>query len=234
MGTPHNSANVGDISDKILLPGDPMRAKYIAENFLEDISCYNEVRGMYGYTGYYKGKRVSVQGTGMGMPSMHIYANELMDVYGAKRLIRVGTCGSLREDVKLKDVVIAIGSTTDSNMNRDRFGSISFAPTADFFLLKNAYEESQKQGISAIVSNIFTSDKFYDDNGAKKNGLAAAYGIAAVDMETCELYTLAAKYHAQALTMLTVSDHLVTGERCTTEERQTSFQDMIKVALEII
>ena len=234
MGTPHNSANVGDISDKILLPGDPMRAKYIAENFLEDISCYNEVRGMYGYTGYYKGKRVSVQGTGMGMPSMHIYANELMDVYGAKRLIRVGTCGSLREDVKLKDVVIAIGSTTDSNMNRDRFGSISFAPTADFFLLKNAYEESQKQGISAIVSNIFTSDKFYDDNGAQKNGLAAAYGIAAVDMETCELYTLAAKYHAQALTMLTVSDHLVTGERCTTEERQTSFQDRIKVALEII
>ncbi len=234
MGTPHNSANVGDISDKILLPGDPMRAKYIAENFLEDISCYNEVRGMYGYTGYYKGKRVSVQGTGMGMPSMHIYANELMDVYGAKRLIRVGTCGSLREDVKLKDVVIAIGSTTDSNMNRDRFGSISFAPTADFFLLKNAYEESQKQGISAIVSNIFTSDKFYDDNGAQKNSLAAAYGIAAVDMETCELYTLAAKYHAQALTMLTVSDHLVTGERCTTEERQTSFQDMIKVALEII
>ena len=164
MGTPHNSANVGDISDKILLPGDPMRAKYIAENFLEDISCYNEVRGMYGYTGYYKGKRVSVQGTGMGMPSMHIYANELMDVYGA----------------------------------------------------------------------IFTSDKFYDDNGAQKNSLAAAYGIAAVDMETCELYTLAAKYHAQALTMLTVSDHLVTGERCTTEERQTSFQDMIKVALEII
>lgn len=234
MGTPHNSANVGDISDKILLPGDPMRAKYIAENFLEDISCYNEVRGMYGYTGYYKGKRVSVQGTGMGMPSMHIYASELMDVYGVKRLIRVGTCGSLREDVKLKDVVIAIGSTTDSNMNRDRFGSISFAPTADFFLLKNAYEESQKQGISAIVSNIFTSDKFYDDNGAQKNSLAAAYGIAAVDMETCELYTLAAKYHAQALTMLTVSDHLVTGERCTTEERQTSFQDMIKVALEII
>lgn len=234
MGTPHNNANPGDIADRILLPGDPMRAKFIAENFLEDAVCYNEVRGMYGFTGYYRGKRVSVQGTGMGMPSMHIYANELMDVYGVKRLIRVGTCGSLRKDVNLKDVVIAIGSTTDSNMNRDRFGSISFAPTASFSLLKSAWDEAQKEGVHAVVSNIFTSDKFYDDKAEEKNSLVASYGIAAVDMETCELYTLAAKYGAEALTMLTVSDHLVTGERCTAEERQTSFKDMIQVALEIV
>ena len=203
MGTPHNRAEVGDIAEKILLPGDPLRAKFIAENFLENAVCYNDVRGMYGYTGIYKGERVSVQGTGMGMPSMHIYANELMEVYKVKKLIRVGTCGSLREDVHLKDVVIAIGSTTDSNMNKDRFGSISFAPTASFSLLKRAYEIAMEEKVSAIVSNVFTSDKFYDDNAQQKNSLLASYGIAAVDMETCELYTLAAKHHTEALTMLT-------------------------------
>lgn len=233
MGTPHNRAEIGDIAEKILLPGDPLRAKFIAENFLENAVCYNDVRGMYGYTGTYKGEKVSVQGTGMGMPSMHIYANELMEVYKVKKLIRVGTCGSLREDVYLKDVVIAIGSTTDSNMNKDRFGSISFAPTASFGLLKRAYEIAMEKKVPAIVSNIFTSDKFYDDNAQQKNSLLASYGIAAVDMETCELYTLAAKHHVEALTMLTVSDHLVTREKCTAQERQTSFNDMIKVALEI-
>lgn len=233
MGTPHNRAENGDIAEKILLPGDPLRAKFIAENFLENAVCYNDVRGMFGYTGTYKGEKVSVQGTGMGMPSMHIYANELMEVYKVKKLIRVGTCGSLREDVYLKDVVIAMGSTTDSNMNKDRFGSISFAPTASFSLLKRAYEIAMEKKVPAIVSNIFTSDKFYDDNAQQKNSLLASYGIAAVDMETCELYTLAAKHHVEALTMLTVSDHLLTGEKCTAQERQTSFNDMIKVALEI-
>lgn len=233
MGTPHNRAENGDIAEKILLPGDPLRAKFIAENFLENAVCYNDVRGMYGYTGTYKGEKVSVQGTGMGMPSMHIYANEMMEVYKVKKLIRVGTCGSLREDVYLKDVVIAMGATTDSNMNKDRFGSISFAPTASFSLLKRAYEIAMEKKVPAIVSNIFTSDKFYDDNAQQKNSLLASYGIAAVDMETCELYTLAAKHHVEALTMLTVSDHLLTGEKCTAQERQTSFNDMIKVALEI-
>lgn len=234
MGTPHNNANVGDIAEKILLPGDPMRAKYIADNFLEDAVCYNTVRGMLGYTGTYKGKRLSVQGTGMGMPSMGIYANELMEYYGCKQLIRVGTCGSLKEGVNLKDVVIAIGSTTDSNMNKDRFGNISFAPVASFELLRKAYDEAKKQNVNAIVSNVFTSDKFYDDHGKEKNALVASYGCAGVDMETCELYTLAAKHGVDALTMLTVSDNLITGEKCTTEERQTTFLDMIKVALEII
>lgn len=234
MGTPHNNGVIGDISEKVLLPGDPMRAKYIAENFLDNPVCYNEIRGMLGFTGTYKGKRVSVQGTGMGMPSIHIYANELMQTYGAKHLIRVGTCGGLSEKVHLKDVIIAIGAATDSNMNKDRFGSISFAPTADFELLKKAYEESERQGVHAIVSNVFTSDKFYDDNGKQKNSLVASYGVTAVDMETCELYTLAAKYGVSALTMLTVSDDLVSGNCCTAEERQTTFNDMIKIALEII
>lgn len=234
MSTPHNNANVGDIADKILLPGDPMRAKYIAETFLEDAVCYNRVRGVLGFTGNYKGKRVSVQGTGMGMPSMHIYANELMEIYGVKKLIRVGTCGSLRQGVNLKDVVIAMGATTDSNMNRDRFGSISFAPTASFELLKKAFEEAEKENIKAIVSNVFTSDKFYDDRAKEKNELVASYGVSVVDMETCELYTLAAKHGVDALTMLTVSDDLVNGGCCSTEERQNAFLDMIKIALEII
>ena len=234
MGTPHNEASAGDIADRVLLPGDPLRAKYIAETFLEDVVCYNRVRGMYGFTGSYGGKRISVQGTGMGMPSMHIYASELMEVYGARRLIRVGTCGSLKAEVALKDVVIAMTATTDSNMNRDRFGSISFAPAADFQLLKAAHETAQSAHIKAVVSGIFTSDQFYDDRGAEKNKLMADYGIAAVDMETCELYTLAAKHGVQALTMLTVSDHLITGARCTAQERQTSFDDMIRIALEII
>ena len=169
----------------------------------------------------------------MGMPSMHIYASELIQNYGAKKLIRIGTCGSLREGINLKDVVIAMASTTDSGVNKDRFGNISFAPTASFELLRNAYDKAKELNVHAVVSNIFTSDKFYDDHGKEKNSLLASYGVAAVDMETCELYTLAAKYGVDALTMLTVSDNLLTGEKCTAEERQTTFNDMIRVALEI-
>lgn len=234
MSTPHNNANIGDIADRVLLPGDPMRAKYIAETFLEDAICYNEVRGMLGFTGTYKGKRISVQGTGMGMPSMHIYANELIEIYGAKRLIRVGTCGSLRNEAHLRDIIIALGATTDSNMNHDRFGNISFAPTASFELLQKAYEEAKKERVKAIVSNVFTSDKFYDDKAREKNKLVASYGVSAVDMETCELYTLAAKYEVDALTMLTVSDDLVNGGCCSAQERQSAFCHMIQIALEII
>lgn len=233
MGTPHNAAAVGEIAEKILLPGDPMRAKFIAENFLENAVCYNTVRGMYGFTGTYKGEKVSMQGTGMGMPSMHIYASELMEAYGVKKLIRVGTCGSLKEGIDLKDVVIAMAATTDSGMNKDRFGSISFAPVASYKLLRAAADKAEELQVKAVVSSIFTSDKFYDDRGKEKNALLASYGVAAVDMETCELYTLALKHGVDALTMLTVSDNLLTGAKCTAEERQTSFHDMIKIALEI-
>ena len=234
MSTPHNSANQGDIASKVLLPGDPLRAKFIAENFLDNPVCYNEVRGMFGFTGTYKGKRISVQGTGMGMPSMSIYANELMEFYEAKTLIRVGTCGSIHPAVHLKDVVIALGASTDSNMNHDRFGSIYFAPTASFDLLDRAYHLAMQENMKAVVANVFTSDKFYDDTLDQKRKLLSSYGVAAIDMETCELYSLAAKHGVDALTIMTVSDNLVTGERCTTEERQTSFNDMIKIALEII
>ena len=234
MSTPHNSANQGEIASKVLLPGDPLRARFIAENFLENPVCYNEVRGMLGFTGTYKGKRISVQGTGMGMPSVSIYANELMEFYGVKTLIRVGTCGSIHSNIKLKDIVIALGASTDSNMNHDRFGSISFAPAASFDLIDRAYHTAVQNNWKAVVANVFTSDKFYDDALKQKIELLSSYGVAAIDMETCELYTLAARHGKDALTLMTVSDHLVSGERCTTEERQTSFGDMIKLALEII
>ncbi|ARI76705.1 purine-nucleoside phosphorylase [Halobacillus mangrovi] len=230
--TTHIGAKPEDIADKILLPGDPLRAKYIAENFLEDVSCYNEVRGMYGYTGTYKGERISVQGTGMGVPSISIYVNELMESYGVQKLIRVGSCGALQSDVKVRDVILASTSTTDSQMNRMVFGGIDFAPTADFNLLKNAYEAGENKGLKLRVGNVFTSDSFYRDEAMDLFNLLAKYNVLAVEMETTALYTLAAKYNRQALSVLTVSDHILTGEETTAEERQTTFNDMIEVALE--
>lgn len=230
--TTHIGAKPGDIADKILLPGDPLRAKYIAENFLEDAKCYNEVRGMYGYTGTYKGERISVQGTGMGVPSISIYINELMESYDVQKLIRVGSCGALQNDVKVRDVILASTSTTDSQMNRMVFGGIDFAPTADFGLLKNAYEAGEKKNLNLRVGNVFTSDSFYRDQAMDLFNLLAKYNVLAVEMETTALYTLAAKFNRQALSVLTVSDHILTGEETTSEERQTTFNDMIEVALE--
>lgn len=227
----HIEAENGDIADRILLPGDPLRAKYIAETFLEHPVCYNQVRNILGYTGTYKGKRISVQGTGMGIPSISIYATELMRDYGVKKLFRVGTCGAMRKDIHLRDVVIAQGATTDSSMIRNIFsGSINYAPLADFSLLMTAYEKAREQHISVRVGNIISVDRFYDDE--IDNAKLTEYGIMAVEMETAGLYTLAAKYDAQALGIFTVSDHLLTGEACTAEERQTSFDDMIRIALE--
>ncbi|MCP3032777.1 purine-nucleoside phosphorylase [Halobacillus sp. A1] len=228
----HIGANPGDIADKILLPGDPLRAKYIAENFLEDVTCYNEVRGMYGYTGTYKGERISVQGTGMGVPSISIYINELMESYDVQKLIRVGTCGALQKDVKVRDVILASTATTDSQMNRMVFGGIDYAPTADFDLLKKAYDAGIEKGLKLRVGNVFTSDSFYRDNAMDVFNLLAKYNVLAVEMETTALYTLAAKYDREALSVLTVSDHILTGEETSSEERQSTFNEMIEVALE--
>ncbi|WP_188206574.1 purine-nucleoside phosphorylase [Alkalibacillus aidingensis] len=228
----HIGANKGDIADKILLPGDPLRAKYIAETFLEDVTCYNEVRGMYGFTGTYKGERISVQGTGMGVPSISIYVNELIQEYDVQKLIRVGSCGALQEDVKVRDVILAQTSTTDSQMNRMTFGGIDFAPAADFNLLKNAYDVGQERGLNLKVGNVFTSDSFYRDNAMELFNKLADYNVLAVEMEATALYTLAAKYNREALAVLTVSDHILTGEETTAEERQTTFNDMIEVALD--
>ncbi|MEW9121268.1 MAG: purine-nucleoside phosphorylase [Thermotaleaceae bacterium] len=226
----HIGARAGDIAETILLPGDPMRAKFIAENMLENAVCYNEVRGMYGFTGTYMGKRVSVQGTGMGVPSISIYVNELISSYDVKNLIRIGTCGSLQEDVKLRDVILAMSSSTDSAVNKLRFGGMDYAPTASFKLLKKAYDIAQSKGIETKVGSILTSDTFYDDevDGWKK---WAKYGVLAVEMETAALYTLAAKFKVDALTILTVSDSLVTHELTTAQERQETFTKMVEIAL---
>ncbi|MDR4886103.1 purine-nucleoside phosphorylase [Fredinandcohnia sp. QZ13] len=226
----HIGAKQGDIAETILLPGDPLRAKYIAENFLENVTCYNEVRGMLGFTGTYKGKRVSVQGTGMGVPSISIYIHELMNEYGVQNLIRVGTCGAIQKDVKVRDVILAMTSSTNSQMNRINFGTVDYAPTASFDLLKRAYDVGTEKGLNLKVGNVFTSDVFYNENAELEKW--AQYGILAIEMETTALYTLAAKFGRNALSVLTVSDHILTGEETTAEERQTTFNDMIEVALE--
>ncbi|WP_349410131.1 purine-nucleoside phosphorylase [Pseudalkalibacillus sp. SCS-8] len=227
----HIGANKGDIAETILLPGDPLRAKYIAETFLEDVTCYNEVRGMLGFTGTYKGKRISVQGTGMGVPSISIYAHELIDSYGVKNLIRVGTCGAYQKDVKVRDVILAMSASTDSSTNRHRFGGIDFAPTANFDLLHDAYGKAVERGLEVKVGNVFTSDTFYNDTMDLAKQLAD-YQVLAVEMETSALYTLANKFGVNALSVLTVSDHVFTGESTSSEERQKTFNDMIEVALD--
>ena len=231
MATPHIGANKGDIAETILLPGDPLRAKYIAETFLEDVVCYNNVRGMLGFTGTYKGKRVSVQGTGMGVPSIGIYSHELIAEYGCKNLIRIGTAGSTNEDVKIRDVVIAMAASTDSNINKLRFNGADYAPCANSELFIKAYELGKERNISIKAGKILTSDTIYGDeaDGWKK---WAKFGILCVEMETAQLYTTAAKLGARALTLLTISDSLVTGEATSAEERQTTFNDMIKLALD--
>ncbi|MGE7623821.1 purine-nucleoside phosphorylase [Viridibacillus sp. NPDC096237] len=226
----HINAKQGDIAEIVLLPGDPLRAKYIAETYLEDVTCYNEVRNMLGFTGTYKGKRVSVQGTGMGVPSISIYVNELMQEYGVQKLIRVGTCGAIQKDVKVRDVIIAQSASTDSKMNEIIFNGLDYAPTADFDLLLKAYNAGKEAGLNLKVGNIFTADMFYSEEN--QNEKLARYGVLAVEMESAALYTLAAKYGRQALSILTVSDHIITGEVTSSEERQLTFNDMMIVALE--
>ncbi|MET1249866.1 purine-nucleoside phosphorylase [Sporolactobacillus sp. STCC-11] len=228
----HIEAKPGEIADRILLPGDPLRAKYIAETYLTEVSQYNNVRGMLGFTGTYNGKRLSVQGTGMGIPSISIYVNELIRDYGVKKLIRVGTCGGIQTGIHVRDVILAMSATTDSSVNHSTFPHIDFAPTANFDLLQKAYNIGVQSGLSLRAGNILSADVFYRDSMdiVKKLG---EYGVLAVEMETSALYTLAAKYGAQALTILTVSDHIFSDEPDTSaEERQTTFNDMIHIALE--
>lgn len=228
----HIEAKENEIAETVLLPGDPLRAKYIAETFLENPSCYNKVRNMLGYTGTYKGKRISVQGTGMGVPSISIYINELMQSYGVQNLIRVGTCGAIQKSVKVRDVILAMSASTDSQMNRIIFGNVDYAPTADFTLLKTAYDVGVEKGLDLKVGNVFTADMFYNDYAEHEKW--AQYQILAIEMETAALYTLAAKFGRRALSILTVSDHIITGEETTAEERQTTFNEMIELALEAV
>lgn len=229
----HIGAKEGDIANTVLLPGDPLRAQYVAENFLTNPTCYNEVRGMYGYTGTYKGKRISVQGTGMGIPSISIYANELISSYHVKNLIRIGSCGSMQPDIKIRDVLLVMSASTDSNINKIRFNDMDYAPTANFNLLKKAYDIALKKDIKVKVGSVLTTDTFYHDDPDSWRHWAK-YGVLAVEMETAALYTLAAKYKVNALSILTASDSLVTREETTSEERQKTFNQMLEIALELV
>lgn len=229
----HIGATNGDIAENVLLPGDPLRARWIAETFLENPTLYNEVRGMYGYTGTYKGKQVSVQGTGMGVPSISIYVHELINEYGTKKLIRVGTAGSYQPYIKIRDIVLAMAASTNSSINRFTFKAEDYAPTANFELLQKAYQAANQKNIKVKAGNVLTSDVFYQDNSNYYKKWAQ-YGVLCVEMETAALYTLAAKYNVQALSILTISDSLVTHETSSSEDRETSLHDMIKIALEAI
>ncbi len=228
----HIGAEKGDIAETILMPGDPLRAKYIAETYLTDVIQYNQVRGMYGFTGTYKGKRISVQGSGMGVPSISIYVNELIQEYDVQNFIRVGTCGGIVDNVNLRDIVLAQGATTDSQVNRMTFGGIDYSPIADFSLLQEAAKLAQNHDVTTHIGNVFTSDTFYRDDGGKVNELLAKYQVLAVEMETSALYTLAAKYRRKALSILTVSDHVMTGEQTSAKERERSFHTMMEIALD--
>ena len=214
------------------MPGDPLRAKWIAETFLEDATCYSTVRNMLGFTGKYRGVEVSVQGSGMGMPSCSIYAHELINEYGANVLIRVGSCGAITTDLQLRDVIAASASSTDSAMNRMRFdGLIDYAPVADFELLRTAVDVARSREIKMRVGPILAADAFYTDRPDLYDTLAD-YGVLAVEMESAALYTIAARYRARALTLLTVSDHIKTGQHTTAQEREQTFSQMIEVALD--
>jgi purine-nucleoside phosphorylase len=229
----HIAAKPEEIAEVILLPGDPLRAKFIAENFLEAARLYTDVRGILGFTGTYKGKRVSVQGTGMGIPSISIYVNELFKDYGVKRAIRIGTAGSIQENLKVRDLVIAMTASTDSSANRIRFCGRDFAPAATFSLVKKAYEAAAEKGWQAAVGTVLSTDMFYTEDPEEWK-LWAKFGVLALEMETSELYTLAAKYGRECLSLLTISDSLVNQEKTSAEERQTSFTRMMEVALETV
>lgn len=230
--TPHNEAKNGDIAQTVLMPGDPLRAKFVAENYLQDVTCFNTVRNMLGFTGTYHGKKVSVMGGGMGIPSIGIYSYELFHFYGVEQIIRIGSAGGLSDDVRVHDLVMGMGACTDSNY-ASQFGLPgAFAPVADFGLLRSAVHAAERRGISYKVGNLVSSDVFYNDN-FNVNEAWKKMGCLAVEMEAAGLYMNAARCGKKALCLVTVSDHIFTGESLSANERQTTFRDMMEVALEI-
>ncbi|QBX99634.1 purine-nucleoside phosphorylase [Rhodophyticola sp. CCM32] len=229
--TVHIGAKPGDIAETVLMPGDPLRAKWAAERFLDDPVCINEVRGMLGFTGTWKGNRVTIHGSGMGMPSLSIYANELIRDYGAKTLIRIGSAGAMQTYVKLRDVVLAMTSTTLSTPSRGIFKELNYAPCADYGLLQAAHKAAGSKGCDTHVGGIYSSDVFYDERPDLTEQMTR-HGVLAVEMEAAELYILAARHGIRALAVLTISDHLITGEALPSEDRQSSFSDMVEIALE--
>jgi purine-nucleoside phosphorylase len=233
MPTPHISAEKGDFAPSVLLPGDPLRAKHIADTFLDQAREVNAVRNMLGYTGTYQGVPISVMGTGMGIPSASIYATELISEYGVERLVRVGSCGGILSSVKIRDVILAIGACTDSGVNRVRYGGLDFAATADFGLLRAAADAAASRGVEVKVGNVHSADLFYNPDPAAFDRMEAM-GVLAVEMEAAGLYGVAAERGARALTIATVSDHVRTGESTSPEERQQTFNEMVEIALDAI
>ncbi len=230
--TPHNEAKEGEIAKTVLMPGDPLRAKFIADNYLQEVVCFNKVRNMLGFTGTWQGKRVSVMGGGMGMPSVGIYSYELFHFYGVDNIIRIGTAGGIAENVKLRDIVIGMGASTNSNYAAQYKLPGTFAPIADYGLLRTAVEAADKKNIKTVVGNILSSDTFYDDN-KEANSLWRKMNVLAVEMEAAALYMNAARAGKKALCILTISDHVFTGESLSAEDRQLTFRDMMEIALEI-
>jgi len=226
----HIGAEKGEIAETVLMPGDPLRARYFAETFLKDIKLFNEVRGMLGFTGTWEGKRVSVMGSGMGIPSSSIYINELLEFYDVKKIIRVGTCGSMQPGMKIGDLVLAMSASTDSNVNRLRFGGMDYAATANFELLVKAYNAAKELTDRVFVGGVISGDLFYSDDKSWHE-VWVRYGILAAEMEAAGLYTLAAKYKAQALAIMTVSDTILGGEEASSETRERGFSLMANVAL---
>ena len=226
----HIAAVPGGVADTVLLPGDPLRAEWIAQTYLDDATCYSRTRNMLGFTGSYRGRSISVQGTGMGQPSLAIYVHELLTVFGVRTLLRVGSCGSLVAKVSIRDVVIAMSACTDSSMNQLRFEGVDFAPTADFGLLRTCVEAAERAGVPFHVGPIAAWDSFYSDRPELLKRLGE-YGVLGVEMESAALYTLAAKHGARAVTVCTVSDSLVTGESTTADERERTFSAMVEIAL---
>jgi purine-nucleoside phosphorylase len=226
----HIGAAPGQIAPHVLMPGDPLRAKWIAESFLDDAKCYSDVRGMLGYTGTWRGRPVSVQGSGMGMPSIAIYLNELFGEYDVQAVTRVGSCGALTTDLELRDMVIASGACTDSSMNRITFEGLDYAAVADFELLRKAWDAAQEQPVTTKVGLIMSSDSFYASRPELTQRMVD-YGVLAVEMEANALYTLAARHRRRALAVCTVSDHIVTGEQTSAADRQQTFGHMVEVAL---
>ncbi len=229
--TPHNEAKLGEIAKTVLMPGDPLRAKLIAENFLEDVKCFNSVRNMFGFTGKYNGKEVSVMGSGMGMPSMGIYSYELYKFYEVETIIRIGSAGSMNENVKLGDVVIALGACTDSNYVHQYKLPGNYSPIADFDLVEKARDVSKEMNINTKIGNILSSDVFYDDNRVQESW--KELGVLAVEMETAALYMNSAKLNKKSVALLTISDSLITGESLSAQERLENFTDMIKISLRV-
>lgn len=229
--TPHNGGKEGDIAKTVLMPGDPLRAKFIAETYLENPVCFNSVRNMLGYTGEYKGKKISVMGGGMGMPSIGIYSYELFEFYGVENIIRIGSAGGIGENIKVRDIIIGMGASTNSNYAMQYKLPGTFAPIADYGLLRSAVDVAESKNYKVVVGNILSSDTFYNDN-SETNSLWKKMNVLAVEMEAAALYMNAARLGKKALCILTVSDHVFTGESLSAEERQISFKEMMEIALE--